>query len=114
MINLWVPLALLVSSIAMAAEYPVVAQARPSVYGSPEGVQCPVRLVPGKSIGKISLGMTLDQVADLGMKIKRVQDTSSYVVGPYSVSVDRDTGKVEFIEAELGDLPHCVVVGNQR
>lgn len=84
-----------------------IPQVRASLYGSSEGLKCPIAVVPGKSFGPLALGMSADDMKNLGLKIKIVSGTRFYLVGMFAVGLD-ESNKVQFIEAEIGDLPHCV------
>lgn len=105
---------LLMSWTALAeGGFPEVDQARPSLYGSTRGVTCPVKVVPGKSIGQVQLGASMDELRKSGLEIKKVRGAGElYVVGPYSVRLEG--GKVQRLEAELGDLPDCIVYGQKK
>jgi hypothetical protein len=93
--------------------FPEVDQARPSLHGSPAGESCPVRVVPGRSLGSLKLGMAEEELGRLKLVVKRVRDSGNwYVVGPYTARFDQ--GKLVQIHGELHDLPDCVRLGRRK
>ncbi len=99
-VSLW-PLALM--------SYEDVPQARPGIYGSLKNLKCPIQILPGHAFGPIELDRNLKELEDLGMPIKNVQNSKNFfIVGEFSIGLD-DQSKIISIEAEIGDLPNCLV-----
>ncbi len=83
-----------------------------SVSAAPVTASAP-RLVPSRSIGPISLGMTRAEVAKLGLPVlshpSGQMGDDVRLVGPYHVVFRAD--KVDSIELEVSDSPSGVVIG---
>lgn len=91
-----------------------VAQLRPSLFGSIMGMTCPIEVVPGKSLGMIPIGATRDSLKVLKYVMKNVKGMpDAMIVGMYSVYFDKK-GRVNAVEAELGNLPTCVEMNKKR
>jgi len=113
------PLVLLLLALfsAISQALDIVPAAKPSVYGSSEGLKCPIEVRLDQSIGPIHLGMTLEELKKTGLIMKQVrtEDPSYgwYVVGEFSVRA-LPKQRVTIIEAQLDDLPDCVFFGKQK
>lgn len=108
-------LCLLVATLlsTLANAYEKVPQGRPGTYGSSRGITCPIEIIPGKSIGSIKLGQSKKELEALKMTIKSVEASDLLIVGRNLVHLDKK-GLVVTVEAELGDLPSCLHVGDKE
>jgi|GEM_PF-2692428 len=89
-------------------------QAKPGVYGTLKSVKCPIVVKPGVGIGPLKLGESLNEIEKLGMDLKTVQGTKTFmIVGKYTVGVN-EQDRLTLIEAELGDLPNCIYFGKRK
>lgn len=89
-------------------------QGRPSIYGSSKNVKCPIEVVPGRGIGPMEVGRHLKEFVDLKMMMKSVQGSKTHmIIGRYSVQFS-EQGILNYVEAEIGDLPDCVYFGKTK
>lgn len=80
--------------------------------GSQEGIKCPIKIVPGKSIGPIEIGMPKGNLLQIGLGIKQLKDSpNNILVGPYMVTMANE--KIFQAAAEIAYLKNCVELGNQ-
>ena len=99
---------------SLTYSYESVDHGRPAINGSSKNVNCPIQIVPGKSLGPLFLGQTTKQIEALKMDIKSVLRSESFlIVGRYSVALS-DKNTVVMIEADLGALPDCVFYGKKK
>ena len=91
-----------------AFPYSDAPQAKPGVYGTLKNVKCPIEVKPGVGIGPLEIGESLNEVEKIGMDLKTVQGTKTFmIVGKYMIGVN-DQDNLRLVEAEMGDLPNCI------
>ena len=113
-IKLYIFITLIIPVITVASNFQDVPQNRPGIYGSSKNVSCPIKILPGIGLGPFEIGHDLKEVENLGMEIKTVQGSkSSLVIGRYSIGLDYQN-KIMVIEAEIGDLPNCLIFDKRK
>lgn len=96
---------------SQSGAYETAPQQRPSLFGSKQGMKCPIVVVPKISLGPLQIGMRMDQVETLGMQVKAITATA-FIVGKYSITINSER-VISQIEMELGDAPNCLYYRNK-
>lgn len=112
--NIFILLILCLLFLNHALAYEDVIQSKPGVYGTSKNVNCPIEIIPGKSIGLIELGRNIKEIENLGMDIKSVQKSEdTLIVGRFSVGLN-DKFNVMRVELEMADAPNCLIFNKQK